>query len=430
MPDRSGHEDGPNRRRRVLFVAETVTLAHAARPAVLAGALDPGQYDICLAWDPRYASLFPELTCQQRPIRSISSQQFLDALAQGKPLYDAATLREYVREDLAVIEEYQPDVIVGDFRLSLAVSARLAKRPYIAIINAYWSPYARQTFPMPELPFLRVTGVRLGEAVFRTVRPLAFAMHCRPLNRICREFHVPPPGYDLRRVYTEADYVLYADLPELVPIHNAPTNHQHIGPILWEPNVQLPEWWSTIPSSQPLIYVTMGSSGAAEVLPRVFEALASEPVVVVASTAGRFSASAKPDNVFLADYLPGQLVAERADLVICNGGSPTTYQSLAASTPVLAIASNMDQHLNMQGVQRYVAGRVLRSGTTDANGIRLAAREILQTESYSLKAEKLAALIACSRPSDRFAAFIEDLCRGSETRLAGQPAIQREEHRP
>ena len=45
-------------RRRVLFFAETVTLAHAARPFVLARALDRDAKDATQASQPRYAHLF------------------------------------------------------------------------------------------------------------------------------------------------------------------------------------------------------------------------------------------------------------------------------------------------------------------------------------------------------------------------------------
>jgi hypothetical protein len=31
--------------------------------------------------------------------------------------------------------------------------------PYLTVTNAYWSPYARQRFPMPELPLSRRIGV-------------------------------------------------------------------------------------------------------------------------------------------------------------------------------------------------------------------------------------------------------------------------------
>ena len=48
-------------------------------------------------------------------------------------------LQKMIDEDLAMIDQHRPDVIIGDLRFSLAVSARLKSIPYITIKNAHWS---------------------------------------------------------------------------------------------------------------------------------------------------------------------------------------------------------------------------------------------------------------------------------------------------
>ena len=63
---------------------------------MLARGLDPSRYEVVLATAPRYESLWRDLPIRVRPIESIPGAQFLDALAKGRPLYDAATLRRYV----------------------------------------------------------------------------------------------------------------------------------------------------------------------------------------------------------------------------------------------------------------------------------------------------------------------------------------------
>ena len=78
------------------------------------------------------------------------------------------------------------------------------------------------------------------------------------------------------------------------------------------------------------------------------------------ATAERTSAPPKGEALFCTDYLPGLLACERADLVVCNGGSPTTTQALIKGRPVLGIASNVGQLLNMRAVQATGAGAGLR----------------------------------------------------------------------
>jgi len=389
---------------RVLFVAEAVTLAHVARPTVLARGLDPATHDICLAAHPRYSNVLGELPFAFRPIQSISSEQFLAALARGAPLYDVNTLCAYVEEDLALLRELRPNVVVGDFRLSLAVSARLAGVRYLTITNAYWSPHARQRFPMPELPMVRRLGVPLARVLFRLARPLAFALHTRPMNETRRRYGLPSLGWDLRRIYTEADEVLYADVPELIPTFDLPTNHHYLGPVLWSPAVPRPDWWERVPTGRPLVYVTLGSSGQSDLLGTVLHALADLPVTVLAATAGRVKMDAVPPNAFVADYLPGEEAAARARLVICNGGSPTTQQALAAGAPVLGIASNMDQHLNMGYVRRAGAGELLRAGTVTGEEVRSAVQRLLDDGTSAEQAGRLRNCFATYSATERFAA--------------------------
>ena len=145
------------RKPRILFIAEAVTLAHVARPLALARLLDPARYDIIFACDSRYDSLLDVSQYQRQVIHSIASDQFLNSLARGGRLYSSEVLATYVQADLKLIKESDPDVIIGDFRLSLSVSARVAGKPYISIANAYWSPYARAHFTVPELPLLKFT---------------------------------------------------------------------------------------------------------------------------------------------------------------------------------------------------------------------------------------------------------------------------------
>jgi UDP:flavonoid glycosyltransferase YjiC (YdhE family) len=379
----------PRQRPSILFVAEAVTLAHVARPITLAQSLDIKRFRITLACDNRYQALFPNLEMAFLPLQTIPSAQFNRALAEGKPVYDTATLRAYVRNDLALMDKLQPDLVVGDFRLSLAVSARLARIPYFAISNAYWSPCAKLTFPLPEHPLTRVIGVALAQRLFRLVRPGVFAYHSVPFNKIRREFGLPSLSYNLREIYTEADQTLYADIPYVVPTTSLPPHHHWLGPVLWSPQVQLPDWWTHLAKEQPIIYVTLGSSGENHRLPVILRALADLPVVVIAATAGGVLPKNLPNNVKVAPFLPGIEASARSCLVICNGGSPTTQQALAAGVPVIGVVNNMDQHLNMLCLEAAGVGLRLRAGQLTSDRLQEAVNRLLQDPCYTEQARCL-----------------------------------------
>jgi UDP:flavonoid glycosyltransferase YjiC (YdhE family) len=197
-------------------------------------------------------------------------------------------------------------------------------------------------------------------------------------------------GLDLRHAYTDADFVAYADLPDLFPIPQLPPTHQFIGPILWEPPASAPAWWEELPKERRILYVTLGSSGQASLLPAVIEALAELDVSVVIATAGRTHLQNLPANVYAADFLPGIQAAKRASLVICNGGSLTCYQALSSGVPVIGIASNLDQLLNMQALERVGAGITMRADRFDRESLQRAVKQMLSNASIAAAAKHVA----------------------------------------
>jgi UDP:flavonoid glycosyltransferase YjiC (YdhE family) len=406
-------------RKKILFIAEAVTLAHVGRALTLAAALDPSQYEVHFACADGYDFCFKDTGFTRWRISSISSRQFLAALAKGKPVYDEATLAGYVAEDQRLLKEISPDLVVGDFRLSLSVSARLAGIPYLTVTNAYWSPYVKRQYTVPNIPLTARLPIAVANALFRMARPIAFGVHTLPLNSVRRKAGLPSLGFDLNRVYTDADYTLYADVPELFPPSELPDNHRFIGPVLWSPPLPLPDWWGQLPADRPLVYLTLGSSGQGELLPAALQALAGLPITVVAATAGKIAVQEVPANAHVVDFLPGEEAARRASLVICNGGSPTSQQALVAGVPVIGIASNLDQFLNMQGVAGAGAGALLRADRFRAAGLTDTVKAMLGNQDAAGAARRLAATFGNYDASVQFTLLLSEILTstGSESSL-------------
>ena len=376
------------RKPRILFIAEAVTLAHVARPAVLAAALDQSLYEVFFAVDPRYNALFPELSAFRHDLWSISSEQILDALAKGKRLYSSEVLERYIHDDLELIERLKPDLVVGDFRLSLSVSARLKNIPYAAISNTYWTTHSNNNYTVPQLPMTRLLGIAPSQILFNVSRSLVFAAHCIPLNKLRKKYGLASLGNDLRAVYSDADQLWLADMAEYFPISPAAKNCHSLGPLPWSPRNKIPPWWDQLDDSLPIVYVSLGSSGQVSLLPIVLEALATLPLTVIAVTAGRTELTSIPDNAYISDFLPGDQAAARAALMICNGGSLSTYQAIQGGTPVLGIVGNLDQHLNMSYLASSGIGESLRSEHANVERVRELAEKTLVEARYKDAAQK------------------------------------------
>jgi len=401
-------------RSRVLFLVESVTLAHLARAVTLAQSLDPALYEVRLVCDPRYLALFDELEFPVHPIRSIKSNVFHDRLANGDPLYTTADLRQYIQEDLRVMTEWKPDLVIGDFRLSLSVSARLAGVPYVTVTNAYWSPYARPHFLVPELPITERFGPWVAQGLFNLIRPVVFAQQAYALNRLRRDYGLPAVRYDLAHTFSEADYTLYTDLPQLIPTVHLPSHHCYVGPVVWsfgEP----PPWWSCLRENARTVYVTMGTSGRADVAQMVARALARMGWQVLMATADDTTIAGVKDGVYVANYLPGTSAARMADLVVCNGGSATVYQALAAGTPVLGIPMNLDQYLMMDYTRRFGAGEMIRAGMATDELVTRTVRRMVESGQYNTRAAHVRDQIGHYRTRERFQTFVEGLLQEGKT---------------
>ena len=408
------------KRWRILFVAENVTLAQVVRLVALAKSLDPRRYEVhfaCSDFDPL---VFHGTSFHRWPIHTIS-RWFVDrAIESGRRIYDQRTLRRYVKDELELFRQVQPDLVVGDFRQSLAVSAPVAGIPYANLINAYWSPHAeRDAFPLPDHPMVRLLGEDLAGRHFPRAMPWVFDHFARPVNDVRKEYGLPSLG-SLPDVLTAADAVLFPDIPSLVPTRDPPSHHHYLGPVLWSPDVSLPEWWSRVDRFKPTIYVTLGSSGKIDLLPTVIDGLRDLPVNVMLATAGRARAEGEGSNILSADYLPGHLAARRADLVICNGGSTTGYQALAEGTPVIGVPFNLDQYLSMQAIERYGAGVTLRSGTLSAPRLRAAVALVLAEPAYAQRARSLGRELSLHDARAEFVDIVEKMTAGhaATTRLA------------
>jgi UDP:flavonoid glycosyltransferase YjiC (YdhE family) len=380
---------------RILFIAEKITLAQVVRLLALARQLPRERYEVhfaCAAFEPW---LFEGSHLRHWPLWTIDGPKALAALAKGDRLYDSATLARYVDAELAIIDAVEPDLVIGDFRLSLAVSARLASVPCASLINAYWSPYAvRDSFPVPDHPIVRLVGVERAQRYFPQAMPRVFEHFAAPLNAL-RKRHGMPAASLLEQLCF-GDYVLYPDIPDLTPVVNAPSSHLFMGAVPWSPDLPLSAELLAGDPSHPLVYVTLGSSGDRDATGPVLAGLEGLPIRGVLATAGGAAPRHLPANFKLAQYVPGDLLARHARFVVTNGGSSTGYQALAAGVPVLGIPSNLDQYLAMQAITQAGVGITLRSGSLARDEVRRAARVLCEDVAMHGRAADLA---------HRFAAF-------------------------
>ena len=139
----------------------------------------------------------------------------------------------------------------------------------------------------------------------------------------------------------------------------------------------------------------------------MIEGLASLGRAVVVARAGHRVGLPRRERLWVADFLPGEAIAAKACAVVCNGGSPTSQQALVHGVPVIGIASNLDQYLNMDYVERFGAGTLMRADRVSATAVRDAAERAIADEEMRCRARAAAAMARATRPEVQFVSAIQ-----------------------
>jgi len=386
-------------KKRLLFIGESVTLAHVARPYVLASGIDHQLYDVHFAADKHYSFLFTDSALTHWPIFSQPPARFEKILKNGDVLYNETTLAHYVADEISLLKELQPDAVIGDMRLSLNVSTKLLNIPHIALSNAIWSPFAVDlTLPLPSfLPFR--AAALLKEMTFKEIilekafnfllKPTVFYQQAKGLNALRKRYGLLPFSSYLEG-FINGDVTLFLDTPIVAPVTQLLTRQHYIGPLCWEPDMSLPKWWKDIVNSKPIALVSLGSSGNLKILHQLLSVIQSMGFSVVVATAGRVGRDSLPKGVYAEDFLPTGKIAKKAAVVVCNGGSPSSYQALREGVPVLGMSSNMDQLLAMRAIEKAGGGIMLRAESANKDNIYRTVDELCNNPRYRWGASKIA----------------------------------------
>lgn len=383
-------------------------MAHFVRPLALADTLDTSRYDVHFYAPSRFFGYLQDKPFAIGELRTMPGERFLENTSRGAPVFPADVIRGYVKQDRELIASIAPDLVIGDMRLSLPISAHLEGATSAVMINAYWSPYTRRRSIIPSLPLTRIVPPRLLGPVYKLAEPLAYAIHVGEMNRVRKEFGIPALPADLRVMYTEGSYVLYPDIPEFVPARNLPANHRYVGICQWAPATAKPHWWDRMCADpKPKVFVSLGSSGPLRVFPALLKALAKLPVSVVVSTSGRPIPHLGPD-AYVADLLPFTETAGQSSVVVSHGGSGGLYPAIAAGTPVLGIPSNADQQLSTAVLAESGAGLGVRVEEASQSRLGQALQKLLFDPQYRSSAQQWATVYARYDSGVLFRKFVDD----------------------
>ena len=236
---------------------------------------------------------------------------------------------------LAIIEEWQPDLLVRDLtEFAGWVAAERAGVPHAAFQVAAYRPDFHQ-------------------------------LVIEPLNRLRESVGLPADT----SIETLHRYLLLSPRPPSFQDPAAPlpsTAHaiRH-GGFNRSGSDELPSWIDDLPQ-RPLVYATLGTVfNHMGLFSTILDALREEPVTVI-MTVGRDQDPAdfgpQPEHIHIERYIPQSLLLSRCDLVITHGGSGTVMDALSQGVPMVVIPIAADQPANARSCARLGVARVIEPG--------------------------------------------------------------------
>jgi UDP:flavonoid glycosyltransferase YjiC (YdhE family) len=177
------------------------------------------------------------------------------------------------------------------------------------------------------------------------------------------------------------------------PRPDLPPNISYVGPVLprHSGSAALPEWWSGLDGSKPVVLVTQGTLDVLDLdrlIGPTLRGLASEDVHVVAVTGGPSveRLGPLPANVRAATFLPFDLLMPKVSVMVTNGGFGGVHHALAHDVPLVVAGSTEEKPEIAARVAWAGAGLNLRTGTPTATQVRDAVLSVLSNDSYRTRA--------------------------------------------
>ncbi|MBL7556513.1 MAG: hypothetical protein JNM24_11895 [Bdellovibrionaceae bacterium] len=343
---------------KILFIAEGVSMAHPTRLFQLARSINLEKFEIHFATIPSAHQFIDFKSAQMNyyEIQSISNLEFNDRLFKTQFPFTIEELNQFAESDQILLDKIRPDIVVTDFRLSYKGLWKKNKIPWINLIQYHWHPAYRRPPIVPAVLPNKLFGRKIVELFAPFVEPLIMHRQMSVVNRFENQHHESISS-NLFEFYCGGDHLFFPDLSEIYNLPQHVSNGTFIGPLIWKNSkITWPLHWPTYhwpnTESQQTAYVSLGSTGNQQLSSQIVDVLLQLEYRVYLSNSGTEKKTQFNDNVRQAAFLPSDLILQKCDLHICNGGTGTTYHSLSRGVPLFAVATNLDQCLHMSALKK------------------------------------------------------------------------------
>ncbi|BDI28816.1 glycosyl transferase [Capsulimonas corticalis] len=200
------------------------------------------------------------------------------------------------------------------------------------------------------------------------------------------------------------------------PYRNLPPQVHFVGPLLPSSgsSFTLPSWSQEIERKQrPVVLVTQGtiSVDPKDLIQPVCRALASEDILVIATTAGAPIDTPVPDNARIASFLPYDRILPHVDAVVTNGSYGTVQHALAYGVPMVASGATEDKIEVCARVEWSGVGVRVKGSPPREDHLRNAVKRVLSDSKFKTAAQRIQSEMQRRDGPKEAATLLEELAR-------------------
>lgn len=338
--------------------------------------------------------------------------QYLDDFGTrfGELIGSTALAKEILLGELDAYRNLRPDVLVYGFWPIGSIARRMAipHTPAVAFLPLpLEEPFLGTVHRFPdEMPLSRLPE-SVQRSILRSV-PQALKERMPALRHGCIRRAAEEAGWTgepLSNIFRmlRSDCYLVNDFPDFYPPGLFDRRVVFTGPLFSRPasaRIEDRRIIRTLSSDnpKPKLFCTLGTSGSREALfevIRMFNApgcawsgvVLCPPSICELSEAQALSRN--PDVVLTDAFVPAAEVNALADAVICHGGQGTLQTAMLSGTPLVGMAAQPEQQMNLQHLSDYGAAIALSRRDWSAPRIARAVERLLGDSRFKAKAQRL-----------------------------------------
>jgi UDP:flavonoid glycosyltransferase YjiC (YdhE family) len=337
----------------------------------------------------------------------------------------------------AHVADVRPDVLVVEPALAGAATVVHERTglPWATVgISALTFPSADTApFGLGLAPMRGPLGRLRNRALNALIDVTLFRSIDRDYRAMCERIGTRPVDGGLFATALSPFLYLHPSVPGFeYPRRDLPSQVRFIGASLppagrGGTDVELPAWWDAmLADGRPVVLVTQGTvaTDARELLLPTLQALADEPVQVIAVTGGPDPADlpAPPANARVERFVPFSALMPHVDAFVTNGGYGGLHFALSHGVPMVVAGATEEKPELVARVRWTGAGVGMRTQQARPAKVRAAVRRILDDPRHRARAAALQAELATYDGPARAAGLLEELYETAATAGSRAPA--------